>query len=85
MGSALALLICLGGVGVGMAYNWRILTIVSALTGVILASGLIVKLLPILAIIVLVVWIAERRRRNADPFETYAYTGGAAADQEDQR
>lgn len=82
MGSALALLICLGGIGLGMAYNWRILTIVSALAGLILASGLIVKLLPILVIVTLVVLYVERRKNNADPFENYSWTGGAAADHE---
>lgn len=71
MGSALALLICLGGVGVGMNYGWRILTVVSALAGVILASKLIVQILPLLIIIVAAVWYYEKKQAGVDPFENF--------------
>lgn len=74
MGSALALLICLGGVGVGMAYNWRILTLASGLVAVVMASSLIIQIVPILIIIVAAVWYYEKKQAGVDPFENFRRT-----------
>lgn len=77
--SAFILLICLGGVGVGMAYGWRILTSASVLAGVVLASSLIIQLLPILVIIVVAVWYFEKKQAGLDPFEHFRQTDQRAA------